>query len=490
VDHNVALSVGSERDATIVYTPLHGTGTRTVTRVLEAAGFVVRHVAEQTTPDGRFPAVPFGVANPEVPTSMELAIAEAEAIGADLVLATDPDADRIGCCARDRTGGYRFLSGNEIGALVIDAVLAGRARAGRLPRTPLVMRTEVTSDLVSRVARHGGAQVIDDLLVGFKYVAEVIDRLEHDGRYRDLVASRDDFVGAVEESHGVLLTPDIRDKDAAGPALVLAEIAAQARVAGRTMLEVLDDIYRRVGYVANRLTSVVMKGAAGQEAIATIQARLREDPPARIGGWRVVRFVDHWDESPGSRFGRIKSDTDRAARNVLVFHLEGEGRIIIRPSGTEPKNKTYVEVGSSPLAAAADLSEHKRALDSQAAALEAAFVEHCLHLIDVELPEWGYRISGLVALDHKLDFVGPFLRELDAAAAPVASGEKSLADLEQWIDERLRDYGRDARLLMADAFAAYLEVAAAEAGADAARQRILGIERQAFGLEERGALHR
>jgi phosphomannomutase len=457
-----------------------------VGEVLRAEGFDLRTVPAQSEPDGRFPAVPFGVANPEVPESMNMAVAEARAGDADLVLATDPDADRIGAEVPDGRGNWVFLSGNELGALVVDALLAGRRRRGTLPERPLVMRTEVTSDLVGRAGKAHGATVIDDLLVGFKYVAAVLDGIEREGRYRDLELARDDFIVAIEESHGALMTPEIRDKDAAGPALILAELAAESKAAGRSILDLLDDLYRRVGYVSNRLTSVIMKGAAGQEAIATIQNRLREAPPESIGGLRVVRFLDHWDESEGSRFGPIRSETDRASRNVLVFELEQESRVIIRPSGTEPKNKTYVEVGSPPLAEGESLADRRTAIDEQARRLEAGFVSHCLGLIGISLPEWGYRISGLVALDHKLDFVGPFQEEFAERAAAAVRGELTTEGLTAWIDGRLREYGRDARSLTAEALRIHLDAREREAVGDTGALEVIRVQRLAF-LGERGA---
>ncbi len=476
---NQSLSTGRERGARVVYTPLHGVGERTVARVLRASGFEVTMVPGQSDPDGSFPDVPFGVANPEEPSTMDRGVQLAAQSGAELVLATDPDADRIGCRARDRAGHYVFLSGNEIGALVIEGVMRGRREQGTLPARPLVMRTEVTSSLITRVARDYGAQVIDHLLVGFKYVAAVLDSLESRGCYGEVEARPEDFVGAIEESHGALLTPAIRDKDAAGPALVLAELAAGAQAQGGTLVDTLEALYCRVGYVANRLTSMVMKGAKGQAAIAAIQAALRASPPSEVGGRRVVAFRDHWDESPDSTFGPIVSETDRAARNVLVFHLEGDARLIIRPSGTEPKNKTYVEVGGSPVAAGEDLGVQKADLDAQAAALEAAFVRDCLGLIGVALPDWGYRISGLVPLDAKQDFTGPFLAEFDAEAAKVVGGEASLEALQGWIDRRLAACGRDPRWLMADAFQAYLEAVGA---ADDTQRALRAVQAQAFEL--------
>ncbi len=479
---NLGLRLREARGgAKIVYTPLHGTGSTTAGEVLSAAGFAVIVPDEQGTPDGRFPTVPFGVANPEVPESMERAIAEGRRRGAELVLATDPDADRIGTAVPDGQGGFRFLTGNEIGAIVVAEVLRERRRLGTLPENPIVIKTEVTSELVTRVARAAGAQVLGDLLVGFKYVAAVLDDLERNGCHRQLTGSPDDFVAGVEESHGVLLTPEIRDKDAAGPALVLAELAARIREEGGSIVDVLDAIFRTHGVVVNRLTSVVMRGATGKAAIERIQEGLRRDPPRRIGDFAVRRFIDHWDSSAGSRFGPILSETDRAARNVLVFHLEGDARIIIRPSGTEPKNKTYVEAACPPLAPGASLDAARDEVENRARALEEAFVAHCLGIIGVRLPGWAQRISGLVALDDKVDFANRFVRELEARArAAVAQGEGARRDLEHWIDERLRSYGKDPRRLTGEALAAYVAEELDAARGDRERAKVLDLMRELF----------
>lgn len=479
---NLGLSLNDEDErggARVVYTPLHGTGTTTVGETLARAGFEVTFPPGQAEPDGRFPTVPFGVANPEVPESMERAIAEGRRVGADLVLATDPDADRIGASVPDGRGGFQFLTGNEIGALVVNEVLAERRRRGRLPRRPIVIKTEVTSELVARVARAAGAQVLGDLLVGFKYVAAVLDDLERSGRHREVEGGVADFVAGVEESHGILLTPEIRDKDAAGAALVLAELAARVRKEGRTVPQVLDDLYRTHGVVVNRLTSIVMRGATGKAAIGRIQDELRRDPPREIGVLPVRRFIDHWDSSPTSRFGPILSETDRAARNVLVFHLEEDSRIIIRPSGTEPKNKTYIEAAGPPLARGADLEQARAEIAERARQLEEAFVAHCLSLIGVRLPGWAHRISGLVALDDKIDFAEGFVRELEERVKASAADSADPA-LSSWIDGRLRRYGRDPRRLTGDAFLAYLEqetAAVRTSGGAAGAVRLAALER-------------
>jgi phosphoglucomutase/phosphomannomutase len=468
----------------IVYTPLHGTGVTTVGDVLKAAGFEPVAPAGQDVPDGRFPTVPFGIANPEVPESMQLAVEEAKRRGADLVLATDPDADRIGAVVPDEQGSWRFLTGNEIGALVVNEVLVQRRKLGTLPAHPLVIKTEVTSEFITRVAQGSGAAVIGDLLVGFKYVAAVLDTLEREGRYRDLRGQPGDFVAGIEESHGVLLTPAIRDKDAAGAALILAELAARVKAEKTTIPAVLAELERRYGVVVNRLTSMVMRGAAGKEAIDSIQNALRRQPPAEIGGRKVVRFVDHWDERPGSRFGPIVSETDRAARNVLVFELAGEGRVIIRPSGTEPKNKTYIEAASPPLAAGADLAAIRAQVAAEARALEEGFVHHCLGLIGVELPAFALKISGLVALDEKRDFATRFLPDFEAEARTrAASGDSAPATgaaLAAWIDRRLKAYGQDPRLLTGDAFLAWHAEQMAKSASDPGRRRMLELMQAAW----------
>jgi phosphoglucomutase/phosphomannomutase len=422
---------------------------------------------------------------------MQRAIEEGERVGADLVLATDPDADRIGAAVPDGRGAFRFLTGNEIGALVVHEVLRERRRRGTLPARPIVIKTEVTSDLVARVARAFGAQVIDDLLVGFKYVAAALDDLEHRGRHRDVVGGVADFVAGVEESHGVLLTAEIRDKDAAGPALVLAQLAARLREEGGTIPEVLGEIHRAHGVVANRLTSVVMRGAAGKAAIERIQEGLRRQPPPAIGELKVRRFVDHWDESPGSRFGPIRSETDRAARNVLVFQLEEGARVIIRPSGTEPKNKTYIEAASPPLAPGADLDAVRAQVEARARRLEEAFVSHCLAIIGVTLPAWAQRISGLVALDDKVDFAERFVRELEERARAALAGSGDAArpdaarrDLQSWIDARLKNYGRDPRLLTGEALRAYVETELAAAEESGDPDRALRLELMAAAFQE------
>lgn len=338
VETVAALAAPGPREVGLLYTPLHGTGV--VHEVLQEAGYACELLEEQMEPDARFSTIPGQVANPEFPETLQLAIERAGA-DIDLILATDPDADRIGAVCRHQ-GQWVHLSGNDIGALVAYQILT-RDRAHR----PLVLTTEVTSSLVDRVARAGGAEVVGDLLVGFKYIGEALRVLEDEGSYRGVRADEVEFAAGIEESNGCLLTPAMRDKCGAGGGLLLAEAAAAARAEGRTLVDLLDQLRYEHGYIVNSQLSVRFPGATGQAGMQRLLERLRATPPTALCGRPVVGFTDHRD--PLGRFGPIRSETDAASRNVLVLTL-GSGswdegaRVILRPSGTEPKLKVYVEL--------------------------------------------------------------------------------------------------------------------------------------------------
>jgi phosphoglucomutase/phosphomannomutase len=334
----------------VVYTPLHGVGGGCAGETLTAAGFHYIPVPEQSEPNGQFPNVT-KTPNPEVPECMDRAERVARERHADLVIATDPDADRLGglaCTSSDGRGDYRFLTGQEIAALLTHFKLSRLDSAGSLPAWPVVITTEVTTGQITRIARHFKAQVVNDLLVGFKYHADVLWQLESAGQYGDVKGTPDDFVIATEESHGILTTPHIRDKDSAGAALLLAELALHLKRQGRTVPVYLDDLARKFGYFRNELRNLVMTGVEGKRDMARMLDALRTNPPKQVGGLAVVAFEDLRDED--GRMGPFKGDTDRAARNFLIFRLAGdgiEGKVSLRPSGTEPKAKAYIE-GSCP----------------------------------------------------------------------------------------------------------------------------------------------
>ncbi len=348
----------------VVFTPLHGVGAMTAMEVLTAQGFRVTPVEEQMKPDGQFPNVTQSP-NPEVPASMDRAAALGDECHADILLATDPDADRVGTMfPRGQGSGvggqapdvlapdpcpltpFRYVNGNEIAALLTHFKLAKLSEQSRLPPSPIVLCTEVTTALVTKIARHFGAQVVNNLLVGFKYMADVLWQLESTGSFDDIRGTPEDFVIASEESHGIMALPQVRDKDAGAACLLLAELALDQKRKGRTALAYLQHMYEQFGYHRNTMAPIVMTGLEGKQKMARMMERLRSNPPTQIAGLTVTGFEDLRDEN--GRMGPIKGDTDRAARNFLIWRMGDHAKLSLRPSGTEPKAKAYIEVSSAP----------------------------------------------------------------------------------------------------------------------------------------------
>ena len=430
VDLNVSLSTDSTaREARVAFSPLHGTGITTVVPVLEKAGFEVTVSALQSTFDGAFPSVPYGTANPELPSAMEEVIRTARLHGCDIAMATDPDADRIGIAVPDRAGQWQCMTGNQIGVLMAHHILTVRRGSGLLRSSNFVIKTEVTTELVARLAEAFGVRCIGHLLVGFKYIGDVLDHIERCGRWRDFHARPTDFLMAMEESHGVLASELIRDKDAANGALILAEAASLCKREGMTLHDRLMGIYKEFGYYGTGLKSVIMEGAPGLADIRAIQASLRTSPPRRIGGRKVLKFHDRQDEK--GVFGPIKSQTDRDSRDVLVFVLEGGSRLVLRPSGTEPKNKTYVEIPTRPLGADASddaLAARIAAVDLEIRQLLGDWEVEMMARIGVQYPPYATHFADSLPLTKKVLFVArvePELREMVVnRAAPGLAAER------------------------------------------------------------------
>lgn len=335
-------------ELTVVFTPLHGVGHGCAGETLEAAGYKLTPVTEQSEPNGQFPNVT-KTPNPEVRECLDKAEALARDVGADVVIATDPDADRLGGMAR-AADGMRFLTGQELAALLTYFKLSRLAAQGDLPASPIVITTEVTTGQITRIGRHFGAQVVNDLLVGFKYHADVLWQLESTGQFGDVTGTPADFVIATEESHGILATAALRDKDSACAALLLAELALHMKRQKRTIPDLLDDLNRQFGYYRNELLNLVMTGLEGKQNMAKMLDTLRASPPAGIGGLRLTGVEDLRKED--GKLGPFKGETDKAARNFLIFRLAGDGidaKVCLRPSGTEPKAKAYMEVSSQPM---------------------------------------------------------------------------------------------------------------------------------------------
>lgn len=335
IDAVRALSLTKSRDVKIVFTPMHGVGETNVYEVLRSAGFEGVEILEsQREPDGNFPNVPDHFPNPERPQVFDAAIARATEIGADLVMASDPDSDRLGVAVRDPRSNYRILSGNQVGALCVDYVLRKRAAAGTLSSRSYVIETLVTTPLIAAIARGHKVRCIDNLLVGFKYIGQTMDR-----------EGPEDFVFGAEESLGYLAGSYARDKDAAVGALFIAELAAELKADAKTLLDRLDELYVEHGYFLEGQRSETCPGPSGRQQIEAIMAAFRAAPPAELAGVRLAEVRDYKRNEIRSLPGNQKIAELPEPTGDLMFLDSAPGdfrcSIAVRPSGTEPKIKFY-----------------------------------------------------------------------------------------------------------------------------------------------------
>ena len=306
----------------LVYSPLNGSGLVPVTRVLHDIGIDdITIVPEQQYPDGHFPTCPYP--NPEIFEALRLGLALAEKTGADLMLATDPDADRVGIAMRCADGSYELVSGNEMGVLLLDYICAGRIEKGTMPAHPVAVKSLVSTPLADAVAAHYGVE-LRNVLTGFKWIGDQIARLEAEGHVER-------FLFGFEESYGYLAGPYVRDKDAIVSSMLICEMAAYYRSIGSSLKERLEAIYAKYGRYLNRTDSFEFPGLSGMDKIAGIMESLRTNPPKDIAGCPVTQVVDY----------EQTQQTGLPASNVLMFRLEGGACVIVRPSGTEPKIKMY-----------------------------------------------------------------------------------------------------------------------------------------------------
>lgn len=315
----------ADKNVGIVYSPLNGAGLQPVIRTLKESGFTnITIVKEQEQPDGNFPTCPYP--NPEVKEAMALGIEYAKKCSADLLLATDPDCDRVGIAVKNRAGEYVLLSGNETGILLLDYVCARRVAMDTMPANPVMVKTIVTMDLGERIAAHYGVKTIN-VLTGFKFIGEQIGLLEKAGR-------SDRYIFGFEESYGYLTGPYVRDKDGVDAALMICEMFAYYAAKGISLLDKLNELYAEYGYCLNTLHSYEFEGAAGFRKMQDIMAKLHEGV-TMIGSKRVQKILDY---SKGLD-GLPKSD-------VLKYLLEDNCSVVVRPSGTEPKLKIYISVSA------------------------------------------------------------------------------------------------------------------------------------------------
>lgn len=417
-------------DPVIVYSPLCGCGLTTAGAVLERLGFRIR-TPPRHLPDGTFADIPLKAPNPEVPQATQTAKAYADEIGSDIVLCSDPDADRVGLEAKLPDGAWYHFDGNQIAAMLAYFLMVdpeGPQRKG------LLIETLVTSKILGGIASKAGSSfVVDDLLVGFKYVAHVLKTLQQSGRYGQVACSPDDLVIAAEESHGVSVIPTIRDKDSTPACIYLAALYQMLRRRRQTFLDYYIRIVEQLGEYDCVSRSVMMAGAAGMQRKEQIMRTLRSAHPARLGGTPVKKAVDHWDER---EFGPFVSETEKLPRDVLQFFTEA-GVITIRPSGTEPKIKVYYQLipyGARSQARGAALLKEIRA---KAETFAAGVVNELLAIIGIRLSAPALRLPDIIDLDCRIAFeqetLPALLRGLEEGR--FASLEQ---DLLPWLREQTR----------------------------------------------------
>ncbi|MGI6055526.1 MAG: phospho-sugar mutase [Bilifractor sp.] len=332
----------------LVYSPLNGTGLVPVTRVLQDIGITdITIVPEQEYPNGYFTTAPYP--NPEIFEALKYGLELAKKTGADLMLATDPDADRVGIAMKCPDGSYELVSGNEMGVLLLDYICAGRIEKGTMPKNPVAVKSIVSTPLADLVAKHYGVE-LRHTLTGFKWIGDQIAQLEAAGEV-------DRFIFGFEESYGYLAGPYVRDKDAVIGSMLICEMAAYYRSIGSSIKQRLEEIYKEYGRYLNKVDSFEFPGLSGMDKMAGIMAELRKNPPADFAGRKVVSVTDY--EEP--------EKTGLPKANVLIYGLEDGASVVVRPSGTEPKIKAYYTTKGK------DLAEAEAEKEELAAALKPIF---------------------------------------------------------------------------------------------------------------------
>lgn len=332
----------------LVYSPLNGSGLVPVTRILKDIGITdITIVPEQQYPDGNFPTCPYP--NPEIFEALRLGLELAEKSGADLMLATDPDADRVGIAMKCPDGSYELVSGNEVGVLLLDYICAGRIEKGTMPEKAVAVKSIVSTPLADAVAENYGVE-LRSVLTGFKWIGDQIAQLEAAGEVNR-------FIFGFEESYGYLAGPYVRDKDAIIGSMLICEMAAYYRSIGSSLKQRMEEIYDKYGRYLNKVDSFEFPGLSGMDKMSGIMDDLRKNPPAQIGGYPVVKVTDF----------KKPEETGLPAANVLIYKLEGGAEVIVRPSGTEPKIKTYFTTLGK------DLAEAQAQKDKLAEALKPVF---------------------------------------------------------------------------------------------------------------------
>ena len=329
-------------DLHIVYTPLNGTGNRPVREIMKRIGVkTVDVVAEQEKPDGTFRTCPYP--NPEIREALAKGLELADKVGGDLLLATDPDCDRVGIAVNDH-GTFRLLTGNQVGALLLDYIAKCRIKNGTMPKDPVAVKTIVTTDLIKPICEEYGITLVD-VLTGFKFIGEQILLLEKRGE-------ENRYIFGFEESYGYLSGTYVRDKDAVNASMLICEMTAYYKAQGKNLCEALDELCKKHGHYLNSQDNMVYEGASGMEKMAQIMKDLRENAPTEIAGLKVLTFTDILNRTSTDLRTGEKTPVQLPKSDVLCFYLEHNASVIVRPSGTEPKIKIYYSAKGDDAAAA------------------------------------------------------------------------------------------------------------------------------------------
>ena len=338
MEQQVNPGICKDADLKVVYTPLNGAGNKLVRKILDRIGVTdVTVVKEQELPDGNFTTCPYP--NPEIKEALAKGLELCEKEQPDLLLATDPDADRVGIAVKDYDGSYRLITGNEDGVMLTDYILSCKKVNGTLPEKPVVVKTIVTTKLINKLCEKYGCE-LKNVLTGFKYIGEIILNLEKNHE-------ENRYLFGFEESYGYLSGTYVRDKDAVVASMLVCEMAAYYKKQGKSLAEVIDGLYEEFGYYLNKTYAFEFEGAAGMQKMSDIMSSIRENMPEAVGKYKVVKVCDYQLKKETDIITGKISDINLPTSNVISLNLEGDNAVIIRPSGTEPKIKLYITaVGS------------------------------------------------------------------------------------------------------------------------------------------------
>ena len=333
LEQQVNPGICKDADLKVVYTPLNGAGNKLVRRILDKIGVTdVKLVKEQELPDGNFTTCPYP--NPEIKEALQKGLELCEKEQPDLLLATDPDADRVGIAVKDYDGSYRLITGNEDGVMLTNYILSCKKESGKLPEKPVVVKTIVSTKLVNKLCEKYNCE-LKNVLTGFKYIGEVILNLEKNHE-------ENRYLFGFEESYGYLSGTYVRDKDAVVASMLVCEMAAYYKKQGKSLAEVIDSLYEEFGYYLNKTYSFEFEGAAGMQKMADIMSGVRENMPKAVNDYKVVKVSDYLLKKETDIVTGESTEIELPKSNVIALNLEGDNAVIIRPSGTEPKIKLYI----------------------------------------------------------------------------------------------------------------------------------------------------